>query len=65
MLPDSEWTMIATPSAKDNEARPAHQCAHILQKVRHRYHPRNASKVIFAGVGRVSDGGWLHDKIDE
>ncbi|EED91792.1 hypothetical protein THAPSDRAFT_262371, partial [Thalassiosira pseudonana CCMP1335] len=70
-------TTTATSSATDGEdgtpvealpyndvaERLIHQRAHTLQKLLHRHYAREASEVVFAGVGRVSDSKWLREKI--
>ena len=47
----------------DVAARMVNQRAHTLQKLLHRHHAKEASEVVFAGVGRVTDANWLREKI--
>jgi len=56
-------TQIENLPYNDVSARIVNQRAHILQKLLHRHHAREASEVVFAGVGRVTDAKWLKEKI--
>lgn len=56
-------TQIGNLPHNDVAARIVNQRAHILQKLLHRHHAKEASEVVFAGVGRVTDAKWLKEKI--
>jgi len=56
---------VTTLPYNDIAAQQVHQRAHTLQKILHRHHVQETSEVIFAGVGRVSDGKWLRAQVDK
>ena len=58
MLLDSERMESGVDSATNTNER-----AHTLQKLLHRHYLEEASHVVFAGVGRVTDGTWLREKV--
>jgi len=71
MLLDSERMEGGVGSSTSNSSalmekgvdRLIYQRAHTLQKLLHRHYVEEASDVVFAGVGRVTDATWLREKI--
>eukprot|EP00984_Skeletonema_dohrnii_P005466 scaffold1924_cov121-Skeletonema_dohrnii-CCMP3373.AAC.1 len=71
MLLDSERMEGGMGSSTSNSSalmekgvdRLIYQRAHTLQKLLHRHYVEEASDVVFAGVGRVTDATWLREKI--
>lgn len=53
----------STQMSNDATNRLIYQRAHTLQKLLHRHYAEEASDVVFAGVGRVTDATWLREKI--
>ncbi len=53
----------STQISNDATNRLIYQRAHTLQKLLHRHYAEEASDVVFAGVGRVTDATWLREKI--
>ncbi|KAL7442324.1 hypothetical protein ACHAXM_008325 [Skeletonema potamos] len=53
----------STQMSNDTTNRLVYQRAHTLQKLLHRHYAEEASDVVFAGVGRVTDATWLREKI--
>ena len=53
----------STQMINDTTDRLIYQRAHTLQKLLHRHYVEEASDVVFAGVGRVTDALWLREKI--
>lgn len=54
-----------TQLSNDTTNRLIYQRAHTLQKLLHRHYIEEASDVVFAGVGRVTDAAWLREKIGQ
>ena len=52
-----------TQMSNDATNRLIHQRAHTLQKLLHRHYAEEASDVVFAGVGRLTDATWLREKV--
>ncbi|KAL7499241.1 hypothetical protein ACHAWT_010161 [Skeletonema menzelii] len=53
----------STQMSNDATNRLIYQRAHTLQKLLHRHYAEEASDVVFAGVGRVTNATWLREKI--
>jgi intron-binding protein aquarius len=59
----TEKGVDSTQMSNDTTNRLIYQRAHTLQKLLHRHYAEEASDVVFAGVGRVTDATWLREKI--